>query len=73
MKKILSSILFTFIVTVAFAQAPNRISYQAVVRNSNNSLVVDQVVGVKMSILKSSYQERLFFLKHTNLKLTPMV
>lgn len=54
MKKILSSILFTFIVTVAFAQVPNRISYQAVVRNSNNTLVVDQVVGVKMSILKSS-------------------
>jgi hypothetical protein len=54
MKKILSSILFTFIVTVAFAQAPNRISYQAVVRNSNNALVIDQVVGVKMSILKGS-------------------
>ena len=54
MKKILSTVLFTFIVMVAFAQAPNRISYQAVVRNSNNALVIDQVVGVKMSILKGS-------------------
>ena len=54
MKKILSTVLFTFIVMAAFAQVPNRISYQAVVRNGNNTLVVDQVVGVKMSILKSS-------------------
>jgi hypothetical protein len=54
MKKILSIIPFTFFVMVAFAQAPNRISYQAVVRNSNNTLVIDQLVGVKISILKGS-------------------
>lgn len=38
----------------SFGQAPNQLSYQAVVRNSSNALVMNQSVGIKFSILKTS-------------------
>src|SRR4030042_6252920 len=51
--------LFTFLVTLmiisgAFAQSPENISYQAVVRNSTNQLITGQKVGMKISILQGS-------------------
>jgi len=54
MKKLL--LLFTAIlVTVtAFAQAPEKMSYQAVVRDGNNNLVVSASVGMQISILQGS-------------------
>ncbi len=38
----------------AFAQAPQKLSYQSVVRNSTNNLVTNAAVGVRMSILQGS-------------------
>ena len=38
----------------AGAQSPQKISYQAVVRNSTNALVTNQPVGVKITILQGS-------------------
>ena len=38
----------------AISQSPNKISYQAVIRNAENNLVNDQVVGVQISILQGS-------------------
>ena len=47
--------LFAIVISAIFmAQAPNLLSYQAVVRNAANQLVINQNVGVKFSILKSS-------------------
>ena len=40
--------------TSVFAQAPNKMSYQAVVRNNSNALVTDQLVGMRISILQGS-------------------
>ena len=37
-----------------FAQAPEKMSYQAVVRNTANNLVTNQAVGMKISILQGS-------------------
>lgn len=37
------------------AQAPERISYQAVIRTSNNQLVVNQPVGMRISIQKFTF------------------
>jgi hypothetical protein len=37
-----------------FAQSPNKMSYQAVIRNSSNLLVANQKVGMRISILKDS-------------------
>ena len=47
--------LFAIVISAIFmAQAPNLLSYQAVVRNAANQLVINQNVGIKFSILKSS-------------------
>jgi hypothetical protein len=35
----------------AFAQAPQKMSYQAVLRDNNNTLIVNTTVGVKISII----------------------
>ena len=43
-------------VCVAMAQAPEKMTYQAVVRNSANSLVANQNVTVRLSILLGSAQ-----------------
>ncbi len=38
----------------AFAQAPQKMSYQAVIRNAGNNLVANSVVGMRISILQGS-------------------
>ena len=43
-----------FLSISAFSQVPQLISYQAVVRNSNNVLVANSNVSVSISILKDS-------------------
>ncbi len=37
-----------------YAQSPQKMSYQAVIRNSNSDLVVSQAVGMRISILQGS-------------------
>ncbi len=37
-----------------FAQAPLKMSYQAVIRNSSNALITNQAVGMRISILQTS-------------------
>jgi hypothetical protein len=58
MKKILFSftafVLLILIITQANAQAPQAFSYQAVVRNSSNDLVVNTAIGMQVSILQGS-------------------
>ncbi|MFZ4401165.1 MAG: DUF7151 family protein [Bacteroidales bacterium] len=38
----------------AGAQAPNKMSYQAVIRNTSNTLVTNQAIGMRISILQGS-------------------
>ncbi|MBE9575346.1 C1q-like domain-containing protein [Flavobacterium proteolyticum] len=56
MKNIKKLIVATslFIGSLAFAQAPEKMSYQAVVRNTTNNLVFNQPVGMQISILQGS-------------------
>jgi hypothetical protein len=54
MKKIYSLLLGLFITVSVFAQAPQKMSYQAVIRNANNALVQSSPVGMKISILQGS-------------------
>ncbi|MDW7695861.1 hypothetical protein R9C00_25315 [Flammeovirgaceae bacterium SG7u.111] len=54
MKKLFISIIIAIISTSAFAQAPEKMSYQAVVRNANNELVTNETVGIQFSILQTS-------------------
>ena len=46
--------LFSFAFNTIFAQAPQKMSYQAVIRNTSGNLIVDTPVGIKISILQGS-------------------
>lgn len=54
MKKIFTLIGAVLFTASMFAQAPQKFSYQAVVRNSSNSLVASTSVGVRISVLQGS-------------------
>ncbi len=54
MKK-LFTIAFAILITVsAFAQAPQKMSFQAVIRNASNAIVANAAVGMRISILQGS-------------------
>jgi len=52
MKKILTVVIVFFIYTITFGQTPEKMSYQAVLRDANNVLIVNQQVGMRISILQ---------------------
>jgi hypothetical protein len=54
MKKIYSFLLGLLIVVNLFAQAPQKMSYQAVIRNSSNALVSNSPIGMRILILQGS-------------------
>ena len=54
MKKQLSVLVLFFLIAGVFAQAPQKMSYQAIIRNNSNALVSNQSVGMRISILQSS-------------------
>jgi uncharacterized protein (TIGR02145 family) len=53
-RKLFLTAISLFFFTFTFAQAPNKMSYQAVIRNSSNTLVSNQPVGMRISILQGS-------------------
>ena len=54
MKKIYSILAGLLLTASVFAQAPQKMSYQAVIRNSSSTLVTSTPVGMKISILQGS-------------------
>jgi len=53
--KITTSILFAIILSINLhAQAPTKMSYQAVIRNASNVLVNNSIIGMRSSILQGS-------------------
>jgi uncharacterized protein (TIGR02145 family) len=54
MKKFICSIIFLLCFVVAWAQSPNLMSYQAIIRNSANQLIVSSPLGVRVSLLQGS-------------------
>ena len=48
------TLVFLLIGTSIFAQAPQKMSYQAVIRNTSGTLVTSSSVGMKISILQGS-------------------
>lgn len=54
MKKTQLSIICLFLIQIILAQAPQKMGYQSVIRNSSNELVSNLPVGIKISILKDS-------------------
>jgi uncharacterized protein (TIGR02145 family) len=54
MNKIYSIVTGILLTASVLAQAPQKMSYQAVIRNSSNALVTSTKVGMRISILKGS-------------------
>ena len=54
MKNFSPLVMFLVCSYVAFAQTPEKMSYQAIVRDANNTLLVDKLVGIQVSILQNS-------------------
>jgi hypothetical protein len=52
--KLSAALLLSFQLTAALAQAPQKMSYQAVIRNSGNALVTSSPIGMQISILQGS-------------------
>jgi len=54
MKKIYSILAGLLLTASVFAQAPQKISYQAVIRNSSNTLITSAPIGMQISVLQGS-------------------
>jgi hypothetical protein len=54
MKKLFALTVIIALTISVFAQAPQKMSYQAVIRNSSGQLVTNHVVGMRISILQGS-------------------
>ena len=62
MKKVINNSVYLLIIALAhilisssiFAQVPQKMSYQAVIRNSNDSLLISTPVGMLISLVQSS-------------------
>lgn len=63
MKKLVTTLCLQLLTTVVFAQAPNKMSYQAIVRDANNALVQNQIVGVQLSIIQGTTSGNLVYVE----------
>lgn len=54
MKKIITILISQFILFNLYGQAPQKMSYQAVIRNNANNLVISKTIGMQISILQGS-------------------
>ncbi len=54
MKKLFTILTVAFLATGVLAQSPQKMSYQAVLRNSGNTLITNTQVGMQISILQGS-------------------
>jgi len=72
MKRILTILVAVLITASVFAQAPQKMSYQAVIRDASDQLITNQNIGMQISILQGSvtgtpvYVERQFPTTNTN-------
>ena len=60
MRKLFTILLAVFLTATVWAQSPNKMSYQAVIRNSSEALVTNTTVGMKISILQGSRRKAVY-------------
>ena len=53
-KKAFSILAAIFIMAAVFAQAPQKMSYQAIIHNASNELIKSTTIGMKISILQGT-------------------
>jgi hypothetical protein len=61
MKKLFALFIVILITPVVYSQAPQKMSYQCVVRNNSDELVTNQAIGMKISILQGSVTGEVVF------------
>src|SRR5690606_8976403 len=54
MRKLFTILVAVFLTANVFAQSPEKMSYQAVVRDGSNALVTSTAVGMQISILQGA-------------------
>lgn len=54
MKKILTIILLLGLLTTVWSQSPEKMNYQAIIYNLNSELIIEQTIGMRISILEGS-------------------
>jgi hypothetical protein len=54
MKKLFITCAAMLLTAFVFAQSPNKMSYQAVIRNNSNALITNQAVGMRISIIQGN-------------------
>ncbi len=54
MKKLIILLKAILLSSCLFAQTPEKMSYQAVIRDTNNNLIIDHIVSLQISILQGS-------------------
>ena len=54
MKHLLHITIALFITTILYAQAPQRMTYQAIIRDANSNLIQNKTVGIRISILQGT-------------------
>src|SRR5574344_1058248 len=54
MKKLFTIFAAVFLTASVFAQSPEKMSYQAVIRDASDNFVTSQAVGMQLSILQGS-------------------
>ena len=60
MKKLFTFMVAVFLTATLWAQSPEKMSYQAVIRNSSEALVTNTTVGMKISILQGSRRKAVY-------------
>lgn len=66
MKNVFVILVFISLSTALMAQAPEKMSYQAVIRNSDSQLVTNQIIGVQISILQGAFNGPAFYTETHN-------
>ncbi|MHB9140330.1 MAG: hypothetical protein ACYC25_00455 [Paludibacter sp.] len=54
MRKSFTFLVTLFIIATTIAQSPQKMSYQAVIRNNSNTLVISTSIGMRVSVLQGS-------------------
>lgn len=63
MKKLLLSFILFIFCSIVFAQAPQKLSYQAMIRNNNNSLIINQTIGMRISVIQGSINGSIVYIE----------
>ena len=65
MKRILLILALTF-TTIGFSQTPEKMSYQAIIRDANDNLLSNKSIGLQISILQNTATGKTVYLETHN-------